>query len=351
MKQIKVCVLYNDSSKEYYEEILYKKNDNTFNEFYFEFEKYDPVVEYGKIVDSLKNLGYDAYQLNIADNLDIFFEDLIKNKPDVIFNFVETIGDNSRLEFCFVGILEILNLCYTGARPRSLANCQNKILAKKILLAANLPTPDFVEIRDIKEVDKLQNFEFPAIAKPVYQDASVGISASSLLYDFNTANEYIKNTLNEFKQPILVEKYIDGRELNVALLNIFGNIKVFPISEIDFSALPDNTPKIVSFEAKWDPYSPIYHKTIPICPAKLETSLKKKIITDSKKIFELFECQDYARIDLRLDKNGNYYFIDINPNPNLEEGTGFLRNAQKGRFSPPQVYDILIKNALQRKRT
>lgn len=348
MNKIKICVLYNDYDKEFYEKTLYNKENQALDEFYFYFEKYDPIIEYGKIVDTLKQLGYEAYQLNIRDDIENFFQDLRKNKPDVIFNFLETIRDDSRLEFCFVGILELLNICYTGARPRALANCQNKILAKKILKANNLSTPNFVEIHNLSDLSELNKINFPALAKPAFQDASVGIYLNSYLKDIEQAKERIKNHFLENQEPLLIEEYIDGREFNVAMLNVQGKIKVFPISEINFVNFPGDHPKIVSFEAKWDPYSQVYHKTIPICPAIIDFNIKKKIIKESIEIFKIFECEDYARIDLRLDAKNQHYFIDINPNPNLEEGTGFLRNASKGKMSPPKVYDAIIKNALQR---
>ncbi|MEG8946503.1 D-alanine--D-alanine ligase family protein [Rosettibacter firmus] len=342
---MKVAVVFNDTGIE-----SRKKNEKKGNlgfTPYFEIEEVNPLQEYEKIVNSLKKSGYDAYLLNIKDNLDLFFKDLDKNKPDVIFNLVELFNDQPRLEMNFTGILELLNLAYTGAPPLTLGTCQNKILTKRILDSLKIKTPRYKIVKSLNEPLKL-GLHYPLIVKPAYEDASVGIDNDSVVYNSEKLKKRIEFIFGYLNQPVLVEEFINGRELNVA---IFGDKDpvVLPISEIDFSELPENLHPIVSFHAKWDPYHISYHKTIPICPAPLEDNIRIEAEQIALKCFKAVACRDYARVDMRLSKDNKLYVLEINPNPDLQEDAGFMRSAAHAGYSYDTVLKMIVDFAYQRK--
>jgi D-alanine-D-alanine ligase len=144
-----------------------------------------------------------------------------------------------------------------------------------------------------------------------------------------------------------VEEYIDGRELNVAVIGD-KNPVALPISEIDFSEMPVHLHNIVSYQAKWDPNNEAYHKTIPICPAKLPPEIERAAKNIALKAFNIMGCRDYARIDIRLSKDNQLYVLEVNPNPDLTEGAGFLRSTEAAGYSYVQTLEEIIKFALAR---
>lgn len=346
--KIKVAVVYNEADPE-----MYKKTSDTDTELkdpefktYFEVEKATPMEEYDYVVSKLISVGYNAYTLNIKDNLDLLFKNLKAEKPDVIFNFVEIYKENPRLEMNIVGLFELMEIPYTGAPALGLANCQNKILAKRLLSSAGIRIPQFfiVYAKAAKYPHKLK---YPLLIKPAYEDASVGIENESIVNNSKQLKMRIEHVLKNYNQPALVEEFIDGRELNVAVMGD-KRLRVLPISEIDFSAMPDHLHNIVSFQAKWDPHHESYHKTIPICPAPLPKNIERRAKDLAFKSFKVMGCRDYARIDIRLSKDNKLYVLEVNPNPDITDGAGFMRSVQHSGISYAQALKRIVKYALRR---
>jgi D-alanine-D-alanine ligase len=158
--------------------------------------------------------------------------------------------------------------------------------------------------------------------------------------------EYI---LNEFHQPVIVEEFIDGRELNVSILGSEEPF-VLPTSEVDFSSMPDSFNNILTYQAKWEPRHETYHRTIPICPARLSKRVEKRIKEIALRAFQIMGCRDYARIDLRLDRKNNPFILEVNPNPHLSEGMGFMRSAEAYGLSFSQTLRKIVEFALRRSK-
>ncbi|HSD63866.1 MAG TPA: hypothetical protein VLB50_08700, partial [Ignavibacteriaceae bacterium] len=159
----------------------------------------------------------------------------------------------------------------------------------------------------------------------------------------------INFVIGSFRQPALVEEFIDGRELNVAVLGD-KNPAALPISEIDFTEMPDSLYNIVSYQAKWDPNHEAYHKTIPCCPAKLPKRIEKKAKEIALHAFRIMNCRDYARVDMRLAANDKLYVLEVNPNPDLTESAGFMRSAEAAGYSYIRTLKSIINLALKRGR-
>ncbi|MBZ0178265.1 MAG: ATP-grasp domain-containing protein [Melioribacteraceae bacterium] len=343
---MKVAVVYNEAYPEINDEYQTQLNDNLDFKPYFEIAEHDPIAEYEAIAEALRKSGFDAYILNILDDIDIFFRDYNKNKPDVIFNLVEIYKDNAKLEMSFASILELLGIAYTGAPPQALGTCQNKTLTKRILSSVGIRTPKFKVISKPKKDYKL-GLKYPVIIKPAYEDASVGIENESIVTNKEELKNRIEHILFEYAQPALCEEFIDGRELNVAVLGDKRQ-RVLPISEIDFSKMPDHLYNIVSYQAKWDPYHEAYHKTIPKCPAKLSKRIAEEAGTIAKAAFRAMWCRDYARVDMRLSKSKKLYVLEVNPNPDLTEDAGFMRSAKYAGYSYRKTLKRIVELAAKR---
>lgn len=347
--KLKVAIVFNEANPDLY----IKPDDASTKELnfvpYFEVENLTPIEEYEILAKRLCKFGFDAYTLNIKDDIGFLLKDFKKNRPDVVFNFIELYRENSRLEMNVVGVLDLLGITYTGASPISLANCQNKVLAKRLLNSHGIETPRFILIKEIPKNFK-HNLNFPLIVKPAYEDASVGIENESIVENNKGLKERVKHVLSSFQQPALVEEFIDGRELNVA---VFGDEDpvALPISEIDFSAMPDNLYNIVSYQAKWDPLHEAYHKTIPSCPADLPLEIELKAKEIALASFKTMECRDYARVDMRLTKDNKIFVLEVNPNPDLTEGAGFMRSSEAAGYTYEQVLEKIIYFAWARKKS
>ncbi len=344
--KIKVAVVYNEPEPEMY----IKTEDEEVKEpefkTYFEVDKTTPMEEFDYIAKKLENVGFRTYTLNIKDSLDLMLSNFKKEKPDVIFNFVEIYKDNSRLEMNIVGLYELLGIPYTGAPSMALANCQNKTLAKRLLKSGGIRIPQFF-IVSTKSARYSHKLNYPLLVKPAFEDASVGIENESIVYNSKKLRERIEYILEHFQQPALVEEFIQGRELNLAVMGD-KRLRVLPISEIDFTAMPDHLHNIVSYQAKWDPHHESYHKTIPICPAPLPKKIEKKAKEIALKAFKVMGCRDYARVDIRLAKDKKLYVLEVNPNPDITEGAGFMRSAEYSGMTYAQALKRIVKYALVR---
>lgn len=344
---MKVAVVYNEAMPEIYQKPIGNSKDVDFTP-HFSLYAPDPISEFDLIVKSIQKVGYEAYSLNIKDSLNTFIKDYDKQKPDVVFNLVEIFNDQPRLEMHFTGLMELMGIAYTGATPMALGTCQNKTLTKRILNTLGIRTPHYKIIKDMKDSFRL-GLHYPLIVKPAWEDASVGIDDNSIVYDVKALKKRVEYVLNSFNQPALIEEFIIGRELNVA---VFGDkeLTVLPISEIDFSAMPMHLHPIVSFQAKWDPMHEAYHKTVPICPAPLVKRVRLEAENMALQCFRAVGVRDYARVDMRLSSDDNkLYVLEVNPNPDLQEGAGFMRSAKYAGYSYKKMLKMLIDLAYKRK--
>ena len=344
-KKIKVLVLYNEAHPEFYHKPAESTPDLDFKT-YFEIEELTPMEEFEIMSKRLKRIGFDVKTLNIKDDIYVLIDEVKNNPPDVIFNFVEIYKERPRLEMNIVGLYELLGIPYTGAPALTLANCQNKFLTKKLLNYHGIKTSKFQLFKELPADIKVQ-VKFPVIVKPAFEDASVGIENESIVDNIDALRKRIEYVFKYFVQPALVEEFIEGREFNVSVM---GDLKpkVLPISEIDFSRMPDNLHNIVSYQAKWDPQHESYHKTIPICPAKIPMRLEKKLKETALAAFKIMGPRDYSRVDMRVTSDEEVYVLEVNPNPDLTEGAGFMRSAYAAKMSYGMALKKIVMLAYER---
>jgi D-alanine-D-alanine ligase len=291
---------------------------------------------------ALDKLGFEYQMLPFEIDLELLIKTLKNYRPDVVINLCEGAFGNSHHELNVPSMLELLNIPYTGSPPLALGMCQNKGLTKKILEANGLPTPKFKILENPQNLQ--DDIEFPLFVKPLKEDASIGISNKSYVRNEAELKAQVEYITNRYKQPALVEEYIAGRELNVAILGN-ENPRALPISEITFDFKDE--PKIVGFSAKWFKESDEYKKTKPVCPALLDPSVKNNVERIALQAFEVLYCRDYARIDIRLRDNSPW-ILEVNPNPDISPEAGFSRSLKAAGLSYEQFVEKIIQFALHR---
>lgn len=303
------------------------------------------VEQIDNIIESLSENFMNVRGYPVNKNIKSFFVELRANKPDAVLNLIESVEGNSHFESYCAGIFEMMNITYTGNNGLTLGNCLFKQRTKRILIGSGIPTPKFIVAyyKSKKPLD-ISELKFPLIVKLLSEDASIGISEDSVVHNGNDLEERMNYLFRNFKQDIIVEEFINGRELNVSIL---GN-DVLPISEITFKGLSRKLPKIITYEAKWSPESEYYKHTLPICPAKLSKEVSAKVSSMALEAFSAMGCRDYARVDIRLAKNNHPYVIEVNPNPDISPDSGFVRSASAAGIDYNELINKLIHFALNR---
>jgi len=271
-------------------------------------------------IDQLKSAlkSLPGYQFNYFTNHDTLINDLRKmsGKIDLVMNLCDEGFDNDpRKELHVPALLEMENLQYTGAASQCLAYCYDKSLVRGIAKEMNIPVPKAFFIEPDDNTFELP-FSFPAIVKPNFGDSSFGITQRSVT---NSLEELI-NAISEIREkfgydkPILVEEFLAGKDLSIGIIGNPNSLyQVLPIIEEDYSEIPDELPKVCGYEAKWLPDSPYWN--LKSIQANLPDDAEKFIVECSMKLYERLECRDYARLDWRLDANGNPRLLEVNPNP------------------------------------
>lgn len=345
--QTRVIVLYNQVGEDEYEKL--KDVDPSTLGFKAEYPIAVSSVqeEYAAVVHALQKEGFDTRAVNIKEDLGKFERLLRRDPPDVVFNLVEFFHDNPRLEGSVAGIFELYGIPYTGAGPFALGLCQRKGLTKQVLLANGVPTPRY-RLLTQPLVPKRHGLHYPLIVKPSREDASMGLDKGSVVYDYQGLVERVNMVFSSFKPPIIVEEFVEGRELHVSILGNDPPI-VLPIIEFDFSGLPPDHPTIISYAAKWNPLDESYHRVHSGCPAKLSQRLKKKVEAISLAAYRITGVRDYARLDLRLDAHNRAYVLEVNPNPDLTDGVSFMESADEAGLSFSATLRKIVEFALGRK--
>jgi len=343
-----VVVLCNHVGDDEYEEL--KNIDPSTLDFKPEYDIHVSTVteEYEAVAKALRKEKYSVRVYNLEEDLTRLEKLLTRRPPDVLFNLVEFFNDDSRLEALVAGMYELYGVAYTGATPFVLTVCQRKGLAKQILMANGIPTPRFHILME-PEIRKRHGLRYPLIVKPAREDASLGVTRDSVVYDYANLARRLNEVFSEFSPPIMVEEFIEGRELHVSILGNDPPI-VLPTIEFDFSELPPDHPHVISYDVKWNPLDEFYHKVHTFCPARLTKRQLKRVERIALAAYKTLWCRDYARLDLRLGKNNQVFVLEVNPNPDLTESVSFMESAEKAGLSFSQTLARIVDMALNRKR-
>lgn len=300
------------------------------------------------VEQALKKEGFRTTVCNINGDLKRLIDFLRETHPDLVFNLCEGVWHEAIYEMHVAGIFELLGVPFTGAGALALGSCLHKVRTKEILSYYRIPTARFAMIRSLEELDTNHvEMRFPMIVKPSREDASIGIDNSSVVHDRASLRDQVRYILETHFQPALVEEYIEGRELNVAMVGTEHPL-VLPISEIDFSGLPAGYPRIVTYNAKWVEGTPEYVGTVGTCPAKLDPEAERMVRQFALTAYQVMEVRDYGRVDIRLDAAGRPFVLEVNPNPDISEDAGFARSARTYGWTYSQMVAAIVEHALER---
>jgi D-alanine-D-alanine ligase len=298
---------------------------------------------------ALRFLGYPIQTLEARKKVPALLEEILAAKADLIFNLCEEFFGQTRLEMNIAALIELLDLPYTGSSSLVLGLSQDKGKTKAILSHHHIPTPPYRVWEPGKE-DLLTGLSFPLIVKPLCEDASLGIDNNAFIQDQKALSEQAQKIYQDYGQPVLIEEFIAGRELNISIL---GNEapQILPISEIDFSSMPPGLPKICGYAAKWDEESKEFFHTVPKCPAVLSPEIEKEVLHVSLQTYRVMECSDYARVDIRLSSDGIPYVLEVNANPDISPDAGITRSAKAAGLSYPELIGRIVELAMDRNKS
>ncbi|MBN2355708.1 ATP-grasp domain-containing protein [candidate division KSB1 bacterium] len=294
----------------------------------------------------LQEAGYSAMVLALGENISKFVEYFQTARIDVIVNLCEGFWGKAHFEANIAAFFELMNWPFTGNPSGTLALCQNKFKTKAILRAHGLPIVAGILASGDITAGKLK---FPLIVKPNEEDASLGVYAESVVSGSAELNQQVERIVRQYQQSALIEEFIYGREFNVAVVEE-QEPRALPVSEIDFSNMPAGSPHICSYEAKWFEDHAYYHGTVPVCPARINNTLRENLQTFAVAAFRAMGCRDYARVDFRVAPGGEIYILEVNPNPDISLNAGFARALRADGMEYTDFWRRLIERALRRKK-
>jgi D-alanine-D-alanine ligase len=304
-----------------------------------------PREERETIFDALTKLGHTpSYHVLDGRNQSLFA--VAKCNTDLIFNLTESYAGDDTMDKNIAAYLEMLHLPYTGGGPQTLYLAQDKAIAKKIFDFHKIKTPNFA-VSYKGRTDHSHHIEFPLIVKPVSEDGSIGIDNGSVVDSVKDLMERIHYIHEEFDSPALIEEYIEGREIYAAILGN-ENAEVLPLIELDLSKLPKGTPRIAGQDVKFFRETEAYKVTKSAPAEDLDEDTVQKLQETALAAYRALKLRDYGRIDMRLNKKGEVYVIEANPNPWLASSAEFAMASRKAGYSYTEMIDQIVKLARAR---
>jgi D-alanine-D-alanine ligase len=286
--------------------------------------------------------GYETLPIPIRSDIEGPLKDF-DPQTHVVFNWCEGIdGDPNGYHFV-PPVLERLGLAYTGADAWTLETTLDKAKTKEFLVDQEIPTPESrVFHRPVLDGWR----RFPALVKPAAEHCSYGITRDSVVDSGADLKRAIEGVLDRWKQPALVEDFIDGVEYNVSIWGN-GRLRALPLAAIDYSAFPDYHDRLCTYDAKWDPDSEAFHLTSVTCPAAVSDRLRERIEAVAMAAYRALRLRDYGRIDLRV-RRGVPYVLDVNSNPDITMEGGLARSARAAGLDYGQLVARIIELAARR---
>ena len=293
------------------------------------------------VVSTLRAMGHDAQVLGVRSDLGRIRGTVDEFKPDIVFNLLEEFHDQPLYDQNVVSYLELIPVAYTGCNPRGMILSRDKALARKVLMYHRIPGPDFAVFHKGRAVRRPKKLDFPLFVKSQIEEASLGISHSSIVDNEKDFLERVAFMHERHNTDVIAEEYIEGRELYVGLLG-HDRLTVLPIWELVFEKMPEGTPRIATRRVKWDAKYQRKHGITSREATDLSPDLRARIEGVCRRTYRALGISGYARIDLRLRPNGEVFVIEANPNPEIAKGEDFADSAEKAGIS----YEALLQKIL-----
>ena len=298
------------------------------------------------VVTTLTAMGHEVQALGVHDDLGDIRRTVADWKPHIAFNLLEGFDDITIFDQNVISYLELLKLSYTGCNPRGLLLARDKSLSKKLLAYHRIPVPESEVFRIGRPIRRPKRLQFPLIVKSLTQEASIGISQASVVDSDEKLKERVLFIHESIGTTAIAERYVEGRELYVGII---GNqsLQALPVWELFFTNMPEGAKRIATDRVKW---SVKYQKKYGIDsgPARdLPETLGNRIQHVCKRAYRALELSGYARVDLRLDENGNVWLLEANPNPQIARGEDFAASAEKAGLSYETVLQRILNHGLR----
>lgn len=284
-------------------------------------------------------LGHSPVWIPVPPRIDSWIELLEHSSLDLVFNLYEGVGDDSAHEARVAGIVELLGLRMTGCSAETLVLARRKDRVNALLRDAGLPVPEWALV-EVKR-RKLYWDKFPAIVKPAAEDASIGISQSSVVRNRRELARAI-DAAERFDR-VLVQRFVEGREFNVGIVGK----TLLPVNEIDFSRMPAGAWPLLSYAAKWHAGSPEDVGSEPRCPAEITDQQRDQLYELSMQAWRIVEGRGYGRVDFRMDEAGRPFILEVNPNPDIAPVAGLTRMARAHGWSYTQIIGRILAEAMK----
>lgn len=328
----------------------------------------DVLSQCDRIERALSRLGHTTVRVSFGMDLGQVQEQLRRTSPDVVFNLVESVNGTDRLMPLATLLLESLDLCFTGSSSQAILSSSGKVAAKRIMHTAALPTPAWlVEDGKTSPLDGAvwqgmrtqSGLVTPqsAIVKTVWEHASFGMDDDSVVRctgsetapaDFDREVFHrIRQRFNSTGKLHFAEEYIHGREFNLSLLSRSSGVEVLPPAEIRFIGFAPERPHLVGYQAKWDESSPDYQNTPRTFDFTAEEEpLLQNLCRIAASCWEVFGLRGWARVDFRVDSEGQPWILEINANPCLSEDAGFAAAVERAGLNYEEAIERILQDAL-----
>jgi D-alanine-D-alanine ligase len=272
--------------------------------------EYDAPETIDSIRDALESYGHVVIPLEATAELP---RQLMESPVDIVFNIAEGVSGRNR-EAVVPALCELMGTPYTGSDAATLSIALDKALSKRVLREHGILTPEF-QVMDSGREKLSPKLKFPLIVKPNQEGSSKGVSAQVSVVDNEEGlRRLVRDLIEKYQQPALVEDYIAGREFTVGLLGD-KRPRVLPPMEILFVD-KKNTRPVYDYQIKQEWEKHVYYE----CPAKLTPAELRSIERVARETFAALDCRDVARVDLRMDAKGDVYVLEVNPLPGLTPG-------------------------------
>ena len=298
-----------------------------------------------EVSEALVKLGHEPVMHEIDGTTKSLLA-LARLECDLIFNLCESFGDDDTADFKITAFMDLLKKNYTGSGTHGLMLAQDKATAKKIFAFHGITTPLFSKSQRGR-LDFSHDLDFPVIVKPAREDGSIGIEFSAVVSSIKELMERMDWLHQHFDSPVLIEEYIEGREMYVAVIGN-ENPEALPVIELDLSKLPEGTPRIAGAEVKWGKGTKAYKDTKSAVATDLPEETVQTLHKAAIAAYKALELRDYGRIDMRLKDDGRVHVIEANPNPWLSSRAEFAMAARKSGRTYTELIGEIVDLAMAR---
>ena len=290
---------------------------------------------------SLASEGNEIVRLPVLPDAR-WIEKVRRARVDLVFNLCEAIDGIATLEPPVISVLELLGIPFTGSSSWTTSMCLRKHVVNAALERSGLPVPKFAVVR---RGGAIPSVGFPTICKPAAEDASIGVEQRSVVRSTRALTERVGAMLERWDE-VLVQRYVDGREVNVGIL---GDA-VLPISEIDFARMPKGMWRIVTYRSKWEEGGVEDLGSAPRCPARLPASVASQLRRIAVAAWRIVGGSGYGRVDMRIDERGRPWILEVNANPDISPDAGLARMARVTGIEYGALVRRICELGLQRAR-